>query len=260
MRIIDAHSHCWIRPGSADASPARELVEEMDRFGIEKSLVLSTRTNLETLKISAFDPKRLFPVASAHPAGNLDSDLRAVEENAGKFKAIKLYPGYEPFYPSQPICEPVYEFAERVGLPVLFHSGDFASPSGRLKYAHPLHVDEVAVQHPDLRIVICHFGNPWIEDAAEIASKNENVFLDLSGLTGPPTKYSDRYFEHLARQVSGAIYYIGDAGKVLFGSDRPTTRVEDAIRLVEKLDVDEADRKLIFYENAENLFFKPRGE
>jgi hypothetical protein len=260
MRIIDSHSHCWIKPGSGDISPVRELVYEMDRFGVEKSLILSTQTNNETLEITTMFPKRLFPVASVNPVGNLESDLRSIEENFYKFKAIKLYPGYEHFYPNQDICEPVYEYAERRGLPVLFHSGDFASSSGRLKYAHPMHIDDVSVQHKKLKIVICHLGNPWILDAAEIASKNENVYLDMSGLMGAPTKYSEKYFESLVQEINRAIYYIGDTCKMLFGSDRPTTKVEDVIRLVEKLDIDEEDRERIFFKNAENLFFKPCRE
>src|SRR5947199_334801 len=42
--------------------------------------------------------------------------------------------------------------------------------------------DEVAVDHPDTRFVLCHVGNPWVADAAEVIYKNMNVWADLSGL------------------------------------------------------------------------------
>jgi len=255
MRIIDAHSHCWLGTGSEDMAPVRELVSEMDQFGVEKSLVISTQTNAQSLAITAVDPVRLHPVASIDPTGDVGPELHLVERNSSRFKAIKLYPGYGSFYPNDEICKPIYDYAERRGLPVLFHSGDFAFPDGRLKYALPIHLDDVSVQHPSAKIVICHMGNPWIMDAAEIASKNRNVFLDISGLLGGPTKYVGRYAEWLSDQISKAIYYIGDASKVLFGSDRPANRIGDTIELVKKLDIDEEDRERIYYRNAERLFF-----
>ena len=70
-----------------------------------------------------------------------------------------------------------------------------------------------------------------------------------------PSKYSDRYAEWLCDQISKAIYYIGDAKKVLFGSDRPANSIGDTIELVKRLDIDEGDRELIYYRNAERLFF-----
>lgn len=50
MRIIDAHSHCWLGADPDDMAPVRELVGEMDRFGVERSLVISTQTNAQTLQ------------------------------------------------------------------------------------------------------------------------------------------------------------------------------------------------------------------
>jgi hypothetical protein len=49
-----------------------------------------------------------------------------------------------------------------------------------VKFSHPLTIDEVAVDHPDITFVIAHAGNPWIESAAEVAYKNPNVYLDGS--------------------------------------------------------------------------------
>jgi predicted TIM-barrel fold metal-dependent hydrolase len=256
MRIIDAHAHCWLpERDSSDLTPVRELLGEMDDFGVEKSLVLSTQTNDRTLTITAVDPMRLHPVASLDPTKGLGPGLRFIERHSSRIRAIKLYPGYDAFHPQEEGCGPIYAYAEDKGLPVLFHSGDFAFPQGRLKYSLPIHLDDVAVQHPQMKIVICHMGNPWIMDAAEIAAKNPNVYLDISGLLEGSTKYAGKYVEWLCDQISKAIYYIGDARKMLFGSDRPANGIGDAIELVKKLDIDEEDRELIYYENAQRLFF-----
>ncbi len=51
----------------------------------------------------------------------------------GTICGIKLYPGYEPFYPSDPKLEPVYALARTHGVPIMFHSGDTFTPKGKLK-------------------------------------------------------------------------------------------------------------------------------
>lgn len=108
MRIIDVHSHCWLESGSSDLAPARELLSEMDRFGVEKSLILSTETNDQTLAITALDPVRLYPVASIDPMQDVGSGMRFIENNSSRIKAIKLYPGYGAFYPNEEACNPIY--------------------------------------------------------------------------------------------------------------------------------------------------------
>jgi hypothetical protein len=39
-------------------------------------------------------------------------------------------------------------------------------------------VDDVAVDHRDLQIIICHLGNPWFRDCMEVVYKNPNVSAD----------------------------------------------------------------------------------
>ena len=88
---------------------------------------------------------------------------------------LKIYLGYNAVYAYDPVHFPLYELAQHYNIPVAFHTGDLAGGHGRLKYANPLTIDEVAVRFPKVRFVICHCGNPWIKEAIEVASKNENV-------------------------------------------------------------------------------------
>jgi predicted TIM-barrel fold metal-dependent hydrolase len=76
----------------------------------------------------------------------------------------------------------VYALAAKYAVPVMIHCGDTYTPKGKVKYSHPLHVDEVAVDHPDVNFVICHLGNPWLRDCMEVVYKNANVYADISGL------------------------------------------------------------------------------
>ena len=133
--------------------------------------------------IGAIDPTRTSP---AH--------LRAVEQvlKSGKVKALKAYLGYLHHGPDSSGYLPYYELAETYKLPVVFHTGDTYSTTAKVRFAHPLRVDDVAVDHPEVRFVLAHFGNPWLVDAAEVVYKNDNVWADLSGLIVGDTRPSSK--------------------------------------------------------------------
>ena len=64
----------------------------------------------------------------------------------------------------------------------MIHTGDTFSNNSKVRFAHPLSIDEIAVENPELTIIMCHLGNPWIPDCQEILYKNQNVYADISGL------------------------------------------------------------------------------
>lgn len=136
-----------------------------------------------TLRISEFLPA-LHAIGIADPSRTDTDHLQRVERQlqSGKVIALKGYLGYLYYGPDSPAYVPYYELAARYQLPFIFHTGDNYSDVAKVKYAHPLLVDEVAVDHRGVNFVMAHFGNPWIADAAEVAYKNENVWADLSGL------------------------------------------------------------------------------
>lgn len=85
------------------------------------------------------------------------------------------------------------EIAIEYDVPVMFRPGDTYAPTGRVKYSRPLHIDDVAADFPELKIVICHVGNPWIKDCMEMVYKNQNGYADISGLVaGKRPKYPMR--------------------------------------------------------------------
>jgi predicted TIM-barrel fold metal-dependent hydrolase len=68
------------------------------------------------------------------------------------------------------------------GTPIMVNTGDTFSSTAKIKYSHPLNIDDVAVYNPELNIIMCHLGNPCIIDCQEILYKNRNVYVDISGL------------------------------------------------------------------------------
>src|SRR4029077_12121932 len=80
----------------------------------------------------------------------------------GQVRALKGYLGYLHYGPDHAGYLPYYELAARHGVPCIFPTGDTYSPRAKLRYAQPLAVDDVAVDHPDVRFVLAHAGNPWL--------------------------------------------------------------------------------------------------
>jgi hypothetical protein len=185
-------------------------------------------------------------------------DLRGFLQ-AGTVKGLKLYPGYEPFYPADPKLAPAYALAEEFDVPVMIHCGDTYSPSGKIKYSHPINVDEVAVDFPRVKFLICHLGNPWFRDCMEVVYKNDNVYADISGLV--LGDFSDRFEEYMRKQLHEMMVWGMNPRKVLFGTDWPISSMESYLKFMSELALPAKDKQLLMYENAARLFRIPiKGE
>lgn len=199
---------------------------------------------------------KLFPVLTVEPDdASVREAVSTAKERAGYVKAFKVRLGYRRVFADSRVFEPLYDAAVELGLPVLFHTGDTATPDGSLEHAHPLTLDRVANARRELTIVICHFGNPWIADTAELIYKHENVFTDISGLIAGGAKYSQQYADYLAARISEAAYFAGGTNKILFGTDYPVQTHDNTLALVSRLKVERDDLEAILWRNAQELFF-----
>ena len=240
------------------------LLAEMDRSGIGHGLVLQLHEAPSVADGVAegratFEESggRLRPVTSVDPTKGEEEVRHAIElwESERELAGIKLYPGYLSFYPHDPRLAPVYEYAHHRGLPVLIHQGDTLDGLGLVKYARPIEVDEVAGRYRDVRFVLCHFGNPWVAEGAELVYKNENVYADTSGLLAHPSfPYFERMVEQSRRVLYEAIVTVGRPERILYGSDWPLEDLRTAVDLVDRLDLPAADRAAILGGNARKLF------
>jgi predicted TIM-barrel fold metal-dependent hydrolase len=134
----------------------------------------------------------------------------------------------------------------------MVHTGDTYAPSGKVKYSHPLHIDEVAVDYPRVKFVICHLGNPWFRDTMEVVYKNENVYADISGLV--LGDFSDRFEAYMRKQLQEMLLWGVNPRKVLFGTDWPISTMESYLSFVDELRMPVKDKQLLLYENAAKLF------
>ena len=261
--IIDCHVHL---NRYQDGEPSsledryRALKTEMERHGVDYALVLSSYrvdenrpSPQEILDVVGGDPQ-IGVVAGvsyynyrAHDLADLRILLRT-----GQIKGLKLYPGYEAFYVHDPRMRVVYELAGEFGVPVMIHTGDTFDPKGKVKYAHPLEVDEVAVDFRDVTFVICHLGNPWVTDAMEVIYKNPNVVGDISGLT--LGRFEERFERFMLQQINEVVAFAGDPSSLLYGTDWPICDMGSYIKFVRNLALSDEETSLILGRNAAKIF------
>src|SRR5262249_8854569 len=167
---------------------------------------------------------------------------------------LKGYLGYLHSPPEHPNYRPYYELAERYRLPVVFHTGDTYSAYAKLKFALPLLVDEVAVDHPRVNFVVAHVGNPWLTEAAEVVYKNVNVWADLSGLlVGDAAWFNAEERQEMLSEAVAALCHAGRPNRCLHGSDWPLAPMT-YYRAFIRAAVPEDFHALVFEENARKLF------
>ena len=168
---------------------------------------------------------------------------------------VKLYPGYNKVWLTDPVYEPVYALAARYDKPVAVHMGLTSFSRAHLKYCHPLALDEAAADHPKTRFVMCHFGNPFLEAAAAVVEKNRNVSADLSGLLEGRVNL-ESYFREQAGYVSllrtwlTAILQWDD---IMYGTDWPIVNLEEYIRFIQGI-VPEEHWEKVFFHNANRIY------
>jgi predicted TIM-barrel fold metal-dependent hydrolase len=261
--IIDCHTHLNNYHEERVVSIEQcldNLQEEMTSNGVDISLVLTSYKVTEhrppTSKVveATRDLDNIFVVAGVSIMHYKERDLREISDflAEGLVKGLKLYPGYEPFYPYDPRCKVIYDLAAEHDVPVMIHTGDTYTPKGKVRYAHPLNVDDVAVDHPDVKFVICHIGNPWIRDCMEVVYKNENAYADVSGLV--LGNFQEKFEHYMLEQIEDMITFAGEPKYLLYGTDWPICTMDTYLRFMRGLDLSDKARELIMWKTAARLF------
>jgi predicted TIM-barrel fold metal-dependent hydrolase len=187
--------------------------------------------------------KCFIPFASINPktSSNPEEKLEKYVVEMG-FRGLKLYPTYQHFFPNQKDVYPIYEKALELNIPIMFHTGSSIYKNSKLKYGDPLHLDEVAADFPDLRIVMAHSGRGfWYDRAFFISKIHKNLYMEISGL--PPQKLL-HYFPELEKNTD----------KVIFGSDWPGVKgIKKNIDMICTLPLKDSTIEKILYRNAEKV-------
>jgi uncharacterized protein len=206
--------------------------------------------NEEIAAVAAANPDVLIPFASIDPArgeAGARQVRRLVDEHG--IRGFKFHPNLQAFFPNDRAAYPLYEAIAEAGVPALFHTGHSGIGSGlpggggvRLKYSNPMYVDDVAVDFPELKIVLAHPSFPWQDEAISIALHKPHVYIDLSG-------WSPKYFPPQLVQYARTLL----KRQMLFGSDYPMITPDRWLADFEQLGFDEETTALVLKENAARL-------
>lgn len=262
--FIDFHVHVyrndwhpWVMDYLKKSNPDFDFTEEitrerllriLDDAGVRYAVILAENAPAATGTVRneyvaefCRGEERLIPFASINPNtshGMVEEMEKAYEMGC---RGLKLLPSYMYFYPNESRIYRLYEKCADLEIPVMFHTGTSVFKNVRQKYANPIHLDDVAVDFPDLTIVMAHSGRGmWYDTAFMLARLHDNVYLELSGL--PPKKLLE-YFPKLEDLED----------KVIFGSDFPSADIGKNIGVIQSLPISERAKKKILGQNAARI-------
>jgi len=243
------------------AQPLSIFIKEMDEAGVDEAVLLPLdcsssfqRTVVSNQQVARLCEKsdRFIGFASIDPRqpdalSQLEHDIR----NYG-LVGLKLNPALQGFYPNdKEIAYPVYHLCAELSIPIMVHCGLSWAPAGKSRFANPLFLEDVAQDFPQLRIIIGHFGWPWVNEALILGLKYPNVYLDTAILyCGTPAQSFQKV---LVEQVGLLVIERGLHNKVLFGSDYPRVDMRRSVRAIKNLGLSEDIGAKIFGLNACNL-------
>jgi predicted TIM-barrel fold metal-dependent hydrolase len=241
--------------------PLEIFLYELDEAGVEQAVLLpidcTTAHNCQIVsneKIAELVNKssRFIGFASVDPA--CEEAPRLVERAVKQLglKGLKLDPALQQFYANdKDRAYPVYQACTELNIPVMIHCGMSWTMVGLEKYAHPLQVQEVAIDFPSLSIIIPHFGWPWINETLMLAMKYKKIYIDTSIIySGTPKEVLQHV---LAHQIGITVLERSLPYQVIFGSNYPRADIRRSVRGIRALDMSCSLQEHILHKNAETL-------
>jgi uncharacterized protein len=252
--------------GDSGALPDRHALADYYRsrkiacvvFTVDEAL--SCRPQVSNESVAEFAAENS-DIAIAFASINPHRGKEGVEEArrllaTGGIHGLKLHPPIQEFSPNDRIAYPLYEVFAEARLPVIFHTGHSGIGTGmrggggiRLRYGNPMPIDDVAVDFPDMPIIMAHPSFPWQDEAISICLHKPQVYIDLSG-------WSPKYFSPTLVQYANTLL----KHKVLFGSDYPLITPDRWLSDFEKIAVRDEVRPLILKQNAVQLLGLGKGD
>lgn len=238
--LVDCHSHVWAYPGHlsdefVNEANARSRGHRLDlnippekhfkaMASVDKAIVFGLRAHHSGLWVPN---EYIAHYAQSHPEkiigfGAIDPAVDPIEQTLDdilrlKLRGVKLGPIYQNIHPTDPRMLEVYQFCQSHRLPILIHQGTTFVRTGPLKYALPILLEDVAIEFPELRMIIAHLGHPWIAETLVLIRKHPHLYSDISALHYRPWQFYNALI--MAKEY-------GVLNKLLFGSDYPFTTPE----------------------------------
>lgn len=247
--MIDIHAHYFPSPDIYSPTFLKEsqrmrgrpiqLVTDYSDYwttaeGVSKTIVFGGKARSAGLWVNDADvaafvdqhPDRLIGFQSLDPTQKGWQEEMIFGHRELKLRGIKLMPMYAGFFPQDRSLDFLWRYASDNHLPVLLHTGTTFVSNSRLEVTRPVHIDEVAIRFPDVKIVMAHLGHPYEGEAIAVIRKHANVYSDISALYYRPFQL----FHSLMLAQEYGVFE-----KILFGSDYPIANVRDTLAGLRKI-------------------------
>lgn len=238
-------------PPSAEI-PIEATIAAMDEAGVRTSLLSAWHApsgpmigNDEVAAWCAAYPERFAGLASVDLSRPMDAvrELKRRVEDDG-LKGLRQLPWLWETPPTDRRFYPLFAACVELGVPFCTQVGH-TGPLMPSEPGRPIpHIDQIAIDFPELVIVGGHIGYPWTEEMIAVCRKHENVYIDTSAYT--PKRYPPGLVEYM-KSRSGR-------RKVLWGSNYPMIPPGSALEGVDALGLDEETRNLFLGDNARRVF------
>ncbi len=238
--LIDWHTNLWLPEylGAQYEEMGARTIADMDgspeahRKGVaetaEKFIVLALKFDQLGIRVPnefvaeyvAQFPGRAIGFCGIDP---LDPDSPDQLEHAVKelgLKGIKFSPVYSGFDPWCKEAWAIYEMADRLGVPMLWHQSAAYPVESHLEAGNPILIDKIARAFPELKMIIAHVGQPWVGELVVLLRKHHQLYADLSA------RFHRKWQCYNALMLA-LDYQVTD--RLLFGSDWPLQTTQEAV-------------------------------
>lgn len=217
-------------PAKADADTLARVLQNIDKaiiFTLEYKESLGIQgDNAVTAEAVRRFPDKFVGFAYVDPRRpdcleRLDHDIRTL-----KLKGVKYGPIYNGVPLDDPRLQPVFAYCAKNDIPITMHMGTTYTRLYGAELGRPIHVENVALNYPDLKIIMAHMGHPWYEECIAVARKQPNVYAEISALY-----YRRWQFFNVMKAIEE--YQVGD--KIFFGSDYPFSLPDEAVAMTREV-------------------------
>lgn len=246
--IIDCHTHIWtsidqlgrdarayikrqsgrdeLAASPSDHAQAAECVDKTLVLGFRSAYLGAEVPNELIAEYVARHNQGAIGVAAVDPTERGAVEMARQCLDRSEFRGLTVSPASQNFHPCDSRAMKIYELAASRGVPVFVHHGTHFVSQGRMEFARPLLLDEVAREFPSLTLVVASMGHPWVEEAIALVGKHARVFTDIAGLVRRPWQ---------AYNALVTAHQFNVMEKVLFGSDFPYYTASQAVQSLYRL-------------------------
>ena len=234
------------------------LLKEMDDASIEKAVLHSewefedpARLNEEVARLTSEYTDRFFGAVSVDPRKGISESVKEFKKAVRNTKCVglSLQPAFFDMLPNDARLYPLYQLCVEFEIPLWLHTGINYAPNHSMEADRPLHLEKILLDFPDIRLVACHSGWPWVGELCAIARKfYPRVFLEIGGIAPKYIFASGTGWDPFFQYANSLLQ-----DQVLFGTDWPAISFSRAVREIKDSPLKEEVKQKILYGNGQRL-------